>query len=216
MDAQSETDAPKIDGTQTHVPKTDGYAADQSLPAPARRPKATPAAGAGQDASPRKKKPGDLAMAKPPEAKPEPPAPRQRPLTLAEVRDRNKMAGERDETGRAALNAADLPGVRRAAGIGFGEYDERIIAAVQACAGMIFWTTQGVSMERTGKVVIDFRLNYDGSISEIKQVESSVSGVQEFLCEKAITDPAPFERWPIEMRRKLEADSIPVQFTFYY
>lgn len=97
---------------------------------------------------------------------------------------------------------------------GFGDYDERFVEAVS----QNWWNlleSQKFSLDRTGKVVLTFRLNYDGTISQMKFAENNVGDLLGYVCEKAILDGAPYERWTEDMRMKL-GDSKDIQFTFDY
>jgi hypothetical protein len=71
------------------------------------------------------------------------------------------------------------------------------------------------TFDRSGKVVVQFRLNYDGRITDMKLVESSVGEVHALICQRAVLEPAPYERWPSDLRRMV-GNSRDVQFTFYY
>jgi hypothetical protein len=70
--------------------------------------------------------------------------------------------------------------------------------------------------DRTGKVVLEFRLNYVGRITDMKVVENTVDELLCLLCQKAVMDPAPFAPWPSDLRRLVGADYREVRFTFYY
>jgi outer membrane biosynthesis protein TonB len=212
VDPQTESDTPKIDGTQTHVPKADETPRTKMFPLQPSAPTETKPPEPAKTPSEEKQKPGDLAMAKPPEPKTETPAPRERPHRLAEVQA-NPIIGERMKQD-GGVKRRRMPSFD-AVGTKFGEYDARIIAAItQHWYDLV--DNQGVSMDRTGKVVLSFHLNYDGSITDMKVVEFNVSELQSYLCQKAITDPAPYDRWPSEMRRTVGADFREVTFTFYY
>jgi hypothetical protein len=69
---------------------------------------------------------------------------------------------------------------------------------------------------RHGKVLVQFRLNYDGTITNLKVVEENVGLELSLMCQKAISDPSPFERWPREMRLMVDKDYREIQFAFYY
>jgi hypothetical protein len=58
-------------------------------------------------------------------------------------------------------------------------------------------------------------LNYDGSITEMRFAENSVGDLLGYVCQKAVMDSEPFERFPSDMRAKL-GNYADVQFTFYY
>jgi hypothetical protein len=174
--------------------------------------------------------PGDLAMAKPsvtPEARPTRPADsspaapprRDRPRTLVEAR-------ARQAAGSSALEGAKMRqdgGVKRfsiqpsvdARATPFAVYDARFIAAVQQC-WMALLENQRYSLDRLGKVVLDFHLTQDGRITDMKLVESDVGDIYTTICQLAITKPAPYEKWPLEMRRMIGANHRQIRFTFYY
>jgi len=96
-----------------------------------------------------------------------------------------------------------------------GSYDAKFIAAVQQCWYALL-EQQGYSLDRMGKVVIDFRLTPDGRITDLKTVQSDVGEIYTMICELAIHKPAPYEQWPTDVRRMVGAASRDVRFTFYY
>ena len=63
---------------------------------------------------------------------------------------------------------------------------------------------------------MQFNLNYDGRITEMKLVETTVTETLALLCQKAVLDPSPFDKWPREMRLMIGEDSRRITFTFYY
>jgi hypothetical protein len=69
---------------------------------------------------------------------------------------------------------------------------------------------------RSGYVKLEFNLNYDGRITEMKVLETTVTETLTLLCQKAVLDPAPFEAWNREMRLMIGGDSRRITFTFYY
>ena len=66
-----------------------------------------------------------------------------------------------------------------------------------------------------GKVVLHFRLHYDGRITDMDMTENTAGEVLGFICQKAVLDPAPFAAWPSDMRRTL-GDVRNIRFTFIY
>jgi hypothetical protein len=69
---------------------------------------------------------------------------------------------------------------------------------------------------RRGIVVIQFRLHDDGRITDLKTAESTVSEMLVVLCQKAVFDRAPFDKWPEEMRQSGVKDFRDIAMTFYY
>jgi outer membrane biosynthesis protein TonB len=213
-DTQKDTDAPKIDGNQTHVPKAETTPRTTAFPLQPSAPKETPQPDKNQEKP--AQKPGDLAMLNPAVNKPTetPQIQHERPHTLAEV---HTLAGDKmKEDGgvkRHAIASFD------ALGSPFGEYDARVIAAIEQ-----HWydliDSQNFTQDHGGRVVVQFHLNQDGSISDLHTVQSDVGPVLADLCQAAISEPGPYERWPEAMHRKIFSESghdyREVQFTFFY
>jgi hypothetical protein len=65
-------------------------------------------------------------------------------------------------------------------------------------------------------VGIEFRLHYDGRITDVRVVEQDVGELLSLYCRRAVSDPAPFAPWPTEMRQMVGRDYRDVRFTFYY
>ena len=224
-DAQIDTDAPKIDGTQTHVPKAETAPRLKSLPLQPSAPKPAPPEETAE-AKPKGggPKPGDLALNNRPMPKPDqsategdanetPAIPHQRPRRLADVPEA-LIAGEKMKQDGGVKRHHTAPSFE-AIGTPFGEYDARIVAAIsQHWYDLV--DNQAVSHQLTGKVVVEFRLNYDGRITDMKVIENDVDEMLKLLCQEAIRDPAPYERWPSEMRRMMATDYREIRFTFYY
>jgi hypothetical protein len=96
----------------------------------------------------------------------------------------------------------------------FGSYDAQLIRAVEARWFNLLDSTSFV--QRAGKVVVEFRLNVDGRITDIKTSENEVGEILALLCQRAIMDPAPYGEWPRDMRSAIGATYRDVTFTFYY
>jgi hypothetical protein len=69
---------------------------------------------------------------------------------------------------------------------------------------------------RRGRVVLQFHLNPDGRITDMKVLENTVGETLGLLCQKAVLDPSPFDKWPREMRLLVDKDYRDIQFAFYY
>lgn len=142
------------------------------------------------------------------------PAPK-RYKSLAQARaEKGIVVGERmKQEGGVPRVAADASFDVKASQ--FGEYSSRLTAAVQA-RWYYLLEEQHFALERTGKVVVTFRLHPDGTVSRIKTVSSSVGEIQSTWCELAIEQPAPYGRWPSQLLHEIGADPITVTFTFNY
>jgi outer membrane biosynthesis protein TonB len=97
----------------------------------------------------------------------------------------------------------------------FGSYDTAIVAAVQKRWYELL-DDRKTAREGKGRVVVEFRLKYDGHISDLKITYREVDDILSLICQRAVTDPAPFAAWPREMRRSVAANSRSVRFTFVY
>jgi hypothetical protein len=136
-----------------------------------------------------------------------------RPKTLAAARQENlSLAGNRTrqeggtrQRGRVSLDVKATP---------FGTYDAAFIAAVQQRWYDLLDSTHFT--QQAGKVVLEFRLTYDGRITDMRVNENEVGEMLSLLCQRAILDPAPFPRWPSDMWRMVGKNYREVLFTFYY
>jgi hypothetical protein len=190
----------------------------QPAPAPEKIPEPVESKPKGGDA------PGDLAKAKPEVIKKPndgqadmatgqtPVVQRERPRTLAAARQQKAIVGEQmkqeggiKERGKFSLNVARTP---------FGSYDAALVAAVQQRWYDLLESTPFA--QRSGKVVLEFRLYYDGRITDLKVDGSDVGEILSLLCQRAVLDPAPFAQWPSDMRRAIGKNYRDVMFTFYY
>lgn len=199
-------------------------------------PKPTPEPPAPQQTPP-PAPPGDLALARPvptpPKPKPQPPAPTptptkpntspappvqrpplDRPRTLAQVYQQNpQLRGERiKQDGGVKRRGAVALDVKAST---FGAYDARVVSAIEERWYQLL-EENSYSGERVGKVVLEFKFKYDGTVSEMKVAETTVGEVLALLCIRAVREPAPYEKWPSDMRLLWSSGFREVRFTFYY
>ena len=215
-DAPKISSQPKVNGKQKDVPKTEDVptlpklqpsAPPPSAPAPETKP-----AEPGQLHDPMSL--GDLKLTKPAEPKPEPqPAP-QRPRTLKQALAQQQLPGQamkQDGGVKRQLQWSSLD-VKSTA---FGDYDRAIIEAVtQRWYDLL--DSHRFAADRTGKVIVYFRLLPDGSISEMKFLENTVGQLLGYVCEEAVQEAAPFGKWPADLKRLLNTNYREISFTFYY
>ena len=218
-DTEKDTNVPEISGKQEKVMKTENTERVKPQPLQPALPPEPPAEEVKPKATLR---PGDLTMVKPEEEtkKGEGDAPKPRPRTLAEARAQQaqqqplKTAGQRAKQEGGVRNR-NVTSTLDAIGSPFGVYDATIVAAIQN-RWFDLLEERGYASDKTGKVVLEFRLNYDGRITDLRVVEHSVDELLSLLCQKAILDPSPYAQWPSDMRKRAGADYREVRFTFYY
>lgn len=215
-EADREDDTPKISGSQERMMRTEDNERTKAQPLQPALPK--PELQEEERAKPAPPR-GDLTMARPEDLqKKTAEAPKPKPRTLAEARARQGLpantvgqrikqdGGVRQRNVTSSLDAIGSP---------FGVYDAAIVAAIQDR-----WYTlleeRNYASDQTGKVVLEFRLNYDGRITDMKVVEQSVDDLLSLLCQKSVMDPSPYAKWPSDMRQRANADYREVRFTFYY
>lgn len=136
-----------------------------------------------------------------------------RPRTIKEAlarRAESGLVGEKmkQEGGVKNLGISALD-VR---GMSFGAYDAAIIQAIQ----QRWYSLLESRPTPRGKVVVEFRMHFDGRVTDVKVNDADVGELYSLFCQKAIQDPAPFPRWPSDMRRQMQADYRDVRFSFYY
>src|SRR6267154_1966209 len=193
-DAQIDTGVPKIEGTQTHVPKAETTDKSRSMPLQPSPPKNSSPA---ESQSKGGQKPGDLAMARvapnPDQSRGEndntPVVTHQRPRTLAEARQQSAIPGQKLKQEGGVLRQ-HIPASFDAVGTPFGDYDARVIAAIQQ-RWYDLLDNPAFARDRTGHVVVEFRMSYDGRISDMRVIESDVGDLLSYVCQAAIKDPSP-------------------------
>lgn len=210
-DATQETEQPKLDG-KTDVPQTEDIMRSQAnqQQSSASQQEASKAQGTS-DSKPAVDS-GDLTLGKP-DNNTQQEQPRPRTLKEAYQQMASKMP---------SMTMNQDGGVQRHARVpefdvkvtGFGDYDERFVEAVSQNWYNLL-DSQKFSLDRTGKVVLLFRLNDDGTISNMRFADNNVGDLLGYVCEKAVLDGAPYERWTEDMRLKLGTYA-DVQFTFDY
>jgi outer membrane biosynthesis protein TonB len=160
--------------------------------------------------------PGDLTLEKP-DLNPRPDqgeAERTRPRTIREAMARNRLTGQKmKQDGGARKERLEASFDTKASA--FGDYDRAFIDAVSE---RWYDLLDNMSYDgyRRGTVVLQFHLNYDGRITEMKVLENTVTGTLSLLCEKAVSDPSPFDKWSRDMRLMVGKDFREIKFTFYY
>jgi hypothetical protein len=218
-DAKRDTKVPEINGKQTEVAKTENvtrpdFSKLQPTPQPSpEQPKTQTQPQLAMNS-------GDLTLGKPPLAQPqeapqEPPQTQPRPRTIKQaLAEQHRLPG---------LKMKQEGGVRREALVSsldvkatpFGAYDAAFIQAVTQRWYDLLDSRQ-FAEDRSGKVVLRFRLNYDGRISDMKVVQNTVGDLLAYVCQKAVMDPSPYAPWPMDMREMVGSNYRDITFTFYY
>ncbi len=215
------SDVPKIAGIQTQIVKTEDVPRSEYKPLQPTPP--APVTKPAEEEQPELKPkptppPGDLAMAKPDPNPPKDPgdAPRPRPRTLKEARARlpeNLLAGQKMKQDGGVDREARTESLDVKA-TGYGAYDYIFIKTVEQRWFKLL-DERDYAADSRGKVMLQFTLHYDGRITDLSVGENTAGEVLGLICEKAVLDPAPFPRWPSDMRHEM-GDSRKIQFTFFY
>ena len=243
--ADLDTAVPKIEGTQTRIIKTETVTLLQPVPLLPATPIAKPVPAKPEfTAAPPKPEtvkgattpeaavqpqattaPGDLTLAKPNEVarKGEGQAERSKPQTVKEAIARLAAINPAAAAGLVGEKMKQEGGVKRrnvissldALSSPFGAYDQAIIYAVQA-RWYALLDSKNYAGEANGKIALEFRLHQDGRVTDLKVNQQSVDEIYSIICQRAILDNAPYEKWPPDMRRMIQKDYRDVTFTFYY
>ena len=214
-DAEKDLNQPKLTGKQADVPKVrDVPRTPVTNPQPAPEPPAPQKEPQTEQPKPTEQL-GEMKLAKLP-VSPEKKETPKKPRTLKEARAQSSqlrpsisMQQEGGTQRRAVLPSFDSKSTA------FGEYDAKIVEAIsQRWYDLL--DSQKFAQDRTGKVTLRFHLNYNGTITDMVVVQSTVGDLLSYVCQSAVTDPAPFETWPSDMRRAIGANFREITFTFYY
>jgi hypothetical protein len=210
----NDKDTVKFTGKQTEMVKT------ENVPRPnfSKLQPAPPARQTQEETQPKPAlNPGDLTLGNPQDElrQTQGDAEQQRPRTLKQALAlANRLPGVQMRQDGGVRREALVPSLDVKA-TPFGAYDAAFIEAVtQRWYDLL--DRHNFAEDRSGKVTVQFHLNYDGSISNVKILDNTVGDVLGYVCEEAVTEPAPYERWPSDMRRMVGADYREITFTFYY
>jgi hypothetical protein len=210
-EADRNKNVPQLNGKQTEIAKVEDVPRPNfSKPQPA-APQANP-----QPETPRPMlDPGDLTLAKPEDLQQQQQQQQERPRTLQQA---HRLPGQqmKQEGGvRRHLEISSLD----AKATSFGAYDLALIDAVSQSWYHLLDQTRYAS-DTHGKVVIQFNLRSDGSITDLKiagdTADDVPGGIWAIICQAAIENAAPFARWPSDMLHEIGSDLRDVRFTFYY
>jgi hypothetical protein len=204
--ANRDLNVPQLNGKQTEVAKTEDVPRpdfNKLQPAPAAPP---------QELQPAVQ-PGDLTLGKPEDSKQQD-QPRPRTLKQAHDQQSHRLPGPLMKQEGGTRRSALVPSFDVKA-TPFGAYDQALVEAVtQRWYDLL--ASQQFAMDRTGKVTLRFHLNYDGTITDMSVLQNTVGDLLGYVCQKAISDPSPFARWPTEMRQMIGENYRETTFTFYY
>jgi outer membrane biosynthesis protein TonB len=215
------SDMPDIQGKQTKYLKTVEKARPKTVaaqPTPPPQPAATPAA------MKKAYTPGDLASARPAEkaqekdktgadtatdAQPQPPV-HQRPRTLAEARERYGTPGDmtRQTGGVHRIEGSSLD----VKGSVLGGYEAQMFNAIEAKWDQLL---VNVTPNVFGKVVLEYDLHPNGSVTNIKVTRNEVNDELMWYCNQAVSSTQPYGEWPRQLRMDYP-DPVRIQITFYY
>jgi len=206
--SEKETPQPKIEGTQDKVPRI-----IDSKPTPPAKP--TPPEPKPETPAPKPKPPPPKAETlNPIVAKPEPkpePKPR-RPRTVAEAKQLAMIQGQKMKQDGGVKKRATIVGLDAKASP-FGDYDARLIAAIQNRWNQIL---DQYYIPSVGQVVLTFNLWSDGKVTNVQVERSTVNTILALKCERAVKEPSPYAPWPEKMHDEIGSDRRFVRFTFYY
>ena len=209
---EKETPKPKIDGTQEKVPRIVDSKPETPPKPPKPEPEPKPEPPKPEPAPPKAETLNPIQAKPQPEPKPEPKPQPRRPRTVAEARQLAMIQGEKIKQDGGVKKRATIVGLDAKASP-FGDYDARLIAAIQNR-----WN-QSLNLHyvpSVGQVVLTFNLWSDGKVTNVQVERKSVDELLALKCKIAVEDPAPYEPWPEKMRDEIGSDRRFVRFTFYY
>ena len=210
--SEKETPKPKIDGTQDKVPRiVDSKPATPAKP-PEPEPEPKPPAPKPKPEPPKAETLNPIQAKPEPKPEPEPEPKPRRPRTVAEAKQLAMIQGEKMKQDGGVKKRATIVGLDAKASP-FGDYDARLIAAIQNR-----WN-QSLNLHyvpSVGQVVLTFNLWSDGKVTNVQVERKTVDELLALKCKIAVEDPAPYEPWPEKMRDEIGSDRRFVRFTFYY
>ncbi|HTB85850.1 MAG TPA: hypothetical protein VK742_19555 [Candidatus Sulfotelmatobacter sp.] len=215
-DADQDSNQPKINGTQTVAPKTEDVPKLQKLQpaAPPPQPQTAETKPPQPVEKPDPMNLGDRELKQVPEQPAQPPPQPQRPRTLAEARAQQQLPGQAMKQS-GGVQRHQLQSSLDVKSTAFGEYDLAIVNAVTS-RWYDLLDSHRFAEDRTGRVTVHFKLQPDGTITEVEIMDNDVGQLLGYVCEEAIQEAAPFAKWPDDMRREIGANYRDISFTFFY
>jgi hypothetical protein len=97
--------------------------------------------------------------------------------------------------------------------IPFQKYDDKLTAVISKR-----WRELASALPSGphGTVVADFKLTYDGQVTDLNISTNELQGPPVEICRRAILESAPFDPWPAEMRRVIGSNKRDITLRFYY
>jgi len=211
---EKETPQPKIDGTQEKVPRIvdSKPTPPPKPPEPERKSEPKPKPPKPEPAPPKVETLNPIQAKPEPKPQPKPEVKPRRPRTVAEAKQLAMIQGEKMKQDGGVKKRATILGIDAKASP-FGDYDARLIAAIQNRWNQILDLHYVPSV---GRVVLTFNLWSDGKVTNVQIERSTVSSILALKCERAVKEPSPYEPWPEKMRDEIGSDRRFVRFTFYY
>lgn len=220
-----ELQQPKVDGSQTKVPKVADVMAPQNQPQPPpqpqqpqrRQPDVMQPVANNQQQAERQEPEGTIPASEPQEKKdlaftnPS----QDRPRRLADARARKGIIEGEAMKQEGGVKRGSLETNLDVKASPFGSYDAAFIAAVQK-RWFDLLDQRNYVHNRSGRVVVEFRLYPDGRIQSLKIARNEVNETLSWLCQRAILDPSPYAPFPADLRKLLAQEYREVRFTFHY
>ena len=212
---EANANQPKLTGKQKDVPKTEDVPQLPKLQPSAPPPQPRVELAAAENTLPGQTKRAETNQVAVVQKSVKPPQP-ERPRTL-------KQALAQKSPQLPGVQLQQEGGVKRHAvwssldvkSTAFGDYDRAIIEAVtQHWYDLL--DSRRFAQDRTGKVILCFKLKSDGSIYEMRTLENTVGEMLGYVCQEAIEQSAPFAKWPPDMVRMIGENYRDISFTFYY
>jgi hypothetical protein len=222
---EGNTPQPKLNGRQNRMPKTEDVPVlhkiepatppPQSREIPAENPPAEEVAAAAAEAGQGLPgQPGTRTANTPQPDSPATPPAQPRPRTLQQALQQKLLPGQQmhQEGGvhrKRAVPSFDVKGMP------FGDYDHAIVVAVtQRWYDLL--DSQRFAQDRTGEVVLQFRLKSDGTVMNLRRNKNTVGEMLGYVCQEAVEESAPFGKWPPDMMKMVGANYREITFSFYY
>jgi outer membrane biosynthesis protein TonB len=134
----------------------------------------------------------------------------QRPRTIDEAKAQHGMLGAKSQQ-KGGANRLRMDSTVDAVKTSYGDYDQQFVDAVSTRWHQLLEDRSG-----EGTVVVEFKLYPDGRVTDLQTAHNEVSDMLALLCMQAISDPAPYRPWPMDMRRDFPEGFRLLRFTFYY
>jgi len=125
------------------------------------------------------------------------------------------LAGCSSQQGAVRSTTTRRPAIISMGATPFRSYDEKFVGTIQKSWDHLLDAVP-FSRDRTGEVVVTFKLKADGHVNDIAAKQNGGGAELSMLCQRAVLEPQPYDPWPLEMQRAIGKGYRQITLSFHF